>query len=369
MIYQDNITEENFLDLSKDRGVCISIYLQTSHIVQSSPVVRLNFRHMIDQAIEQAYDLGEKYQVSLIEKHLKELLNDDLFWIYQGKSLAVLVSNKRFITYRLAYEVTNSAKASDRFYLKPLLPALHPQGALVLAISQKQVTLYEFTPSEELVALTVPDMPSDLTDATGRVLQRNGVAEAKLRDDSGKKVLQLQFVRAIEKAIKPIAMLYNIPLILASIDEILSMYLSLNSYSLLSLEHIVGSVENLTIETLTDLTKPIVLKIRNESLRKWNQDYLECSNEDLSSSDLATIARLASQGQVRKLLVGVDSAIYGRIDEAGTYKLLDENNVHSYDLIDEIVDRVMNYGGEVLAVRNDETVEASLLPISASFRW
>lgn len=369
MIYQDLITEKNFLELSKERGVCVSIYLTTSHLLQNTPIDRLNFRHMVENVLEQASTVSKKEEMEQIENQLKKLLDDDIFWIYQGKSLAVLVSSKHIVTYRLAYDVSNLSKASDRFYLKPLLPALHPQGALLLAISQKSVHLYEFTMTEELVEVDVPNLPADLTDATGRVLQRNGVADARLRDDTGKKVLQLQFIRTIEKAVKPVVAKYNLPLVLATTEEMASLYRTINSYNLLSPESIIGSVENKTTEDLINLTKPVVLKLRSKTLEQWNKEYMERSNEALTSSDLATIARLASQGQVSRLLVDVDSVIYGRFDDAGAYKLLDEKNVHSYDLIDEIVDRVMTSGGEVLAVRHNETIPGNLLPISASFRW
>lgn len=369
MIYQDLITEKEFLNLSKERGVCVSIYLPTSHLLEKTPIDRLNFRHMADSALEQAYGVGERNEVEQIELQLKKILKDDYFWIYQGKSLGVLVTSKNIKTYRLPYEINNFAKASDRFYLKPLLPALHPQAALILTISQKSVHLYEFTIAEKLIEISVPGLPSDLVEATGRVLQRNGVAEARLRDDSGKKVLQLQFVRAIEKALKPILIKYNLPLVLATTEEIAGLYRSINSYPFISDENILGSVENKTIEDLISLSKPVAQRLRSQKLDKWSKEYADRSNEAMTSSDLATIAKLASQGQVSRLLVDVDSVIYGRFDDQGTYRILDEKNIQSYDLIDEIVDRVMSAGGEVLAVRHNEAVPGNLLPISASFRW
>jgi hypothetical protein len=369
MIYQDSITEKEFLKLSKERGFCVSIYFPTPHQNLSFQADRLSFNHMVDAVMKQAYLTGPKVEVEKIEQRLRELSNDHVFWIYQGKSLAVLANSERMITYRLSYDVANLAKASDRFYLKPLLPALHPQGALVLAISQKSVNLYEYTPTEQLVAINVPHLPADLLEATGRDLQQNGVAKARLRDETGKKVVQQQFMRAIEKAVKPIAQSLNLPLILATTKELAGLYRSVNSYYLLSSESIVGSVENISHDELVSLTKPIVSKIRGESLEKWDSEFNERRNEALTSTDLATIAKLASQGQVSKLLVDVDSVVYGRFDDSGSFQLLEEGNNKSYDLIDEIVDRVLSFGGEVMAVRNDEAVPDYLLPISASFRW
>lgn len=369
MIYQDNITEKEFMNLAKQRGVCISIYLTTPHLNGNVLTDRLNFNHMASKAIEQASFLGDKQEVEKIEQRLRDLFDDYVFWIYQGKSLAVLANSERLITYRLSYDVSNISKAGGRFYLKPLLPALHPQEIMVLAISQKSVNLYEFSSAEKLNAINVDHLPNDLSEATGRVLQKNSVDSARLRDDTGKKVLQLQFMRAIEKAVKPVVSAKNLPLIIATTKELASLYRSVNSYYLLSEEGVVGSVENISHDDLIYSLKPIVLKIRGESLNKWRNEFKDKTNASLASSDLATIAKLSSQGQVSKLLVDVDSMTYGCFDDNGDFQLLDEGNGQSYDLVDEIVERVMSFGGDVLAVRNNEIVPSELLPISASFRW
>jgi hypothetical protein len=369
MIYQDIITEQEFLELSKKRNPCISIYMTTSHLLQNIQADRLRFRSLFEKTLEQLHKTKRSVDIDLIEQRLLKLLNDDNFWILQGKSLCVLVSTDQMITYRLPYDIANIAKASDRFYLKPLLPSLHPQNILVLTISQKSVNLYKYTSAEELKVIDVPQLPADLTDATGRVLQKNGVSENKLRDDSGKKVLQLQFVRAIEKAIKPIVSAYNLPLVVATTEEIFSLYKTINTYHLLSNYLVVGSVENISDEELKKTIIPVAKRIRNKTVEKWNNDFIEKTNLARTSSDLTTIAKLASLGRINKLIIDIDSAIYGTFDDQGAYKLLDAENVHSYDLLDEIVDRVMTFGGEVLPVRHSDVLPENMLPISASFRW
>lgn len=369
MIYHDNITEKEFMALAKERGVCVSIYLKTPPLNNNISVDRLNFNHMVSGAVHHALLIADKNEVEKIERNLKNLFNDYAFWIYQGKSLAVLANSERLITYRLSYEVSDISKVGERFYLKPLLPALHPQGSLVLAISQNSVNLYEFSSGEKLIPIKVDALPANLSEATGRILQKNSPDKARLRDDTGKKVLQLQFMRVVEKAIKPVVSSFNLPLIIATTKELAALYRSVNSYYLLEDEGVVGSVENVTTESLIDSLKPIIFKIKHEKIKKWNNEFENRSNQALASSDLATIARLASQGQISKLLVDVDSVVYGQFDDGGDLQILEGDNIQSYDLIDEVVDRVMSFGGEVLAVRNDETVPEHLLPISASFRW
>ena len=46
-----------------------------------------------------------------------------------------------------------------------------------------------------------------------------------------------------------------------------------------------------------------------------------------------------------------------------------ERSAESYDVIAEVIVRVMQAGGEVLAVRPDEQAPAELLPVAAVLRW
>lgn len=60
---------------------------------------------------------------------------------------------------------------------------------------------------------------------------------------------------------------------------------------------------------------------------------------------------------------------YGQLDERGKLSLTPERSAESYDVIDETIVRVMQAGGEVLAVRRDERAPAELMPIAAVLRW
>jgi hypothetical protein len=49
--------------------------------------------------------------------------------------------------------------------------------------------------------------------------------------------------------------------------------------------------------------------------------------------------------------------------------LSNTKSVQTYDVLDEIVVRVMAHGGDVLVVRKTESAPANLLPIAAILRW
>jgi hypothetical protein len=261
MIYRDNISEKEFLKLAETRGVCLSIYFNCSRTINETHLDQLILRQLTKEAFEQvSYQVDKENEFKKIEIQINELTLDEDFWFYKGYSLAILVNKNQFLTYRLPYQVKNSSKVSDRFYILPLLPSLNLSNAYVLAISQKNVTLYQYMDNEELNIVDVPNLPLDIVQYNGRILQRNSVADSKLRDGTGKKVLQLQFIRAIEKVVKNFISSSHMHLILATTEEFISFYQSVNCYSLLSKYTIIGSVENVLKNDLTQSAKNVLLK-------------------------------------------------------------------------------------------------------------
>ncbi|HKN92812.1 MAG TPA: hypothetical protein VJU60_00655, partial [Thermoleophilaceae bacterium] len=86
----------------------------------------------------------------------------------------------------------------------------------------------------------------------------------------------------------------------------------------------------------------------------------------LASSDVATVARAATQGAVDTLLVDIDEKMPGEVDdETGAVTFSDDDHV-SYGVPDEIARRVMLTRGEVLAVRRADLPDGA--PIAAIFR-
>lgn len=369
MLYKDPLQSDEFITLARERGVCVSLYLPTTPLTQDAQADRIVLKNLGKQALEQLEAIADTRAVRSMEDMLEQLQDDDAFWSRQAHGLGVLLTPDRIRTYRLAYSVEEAAEVSDRFHLKPLVPTLRPQSAWVLAISQKSVNLYEFTPSQELVDHPVPDMPKDFSDATGRTLQRDRAPSGKLSGDEGHKVLQTQFIRAVEAAVRAVVRGSGVPLLLASTSELQAIYRSLNHYDLLATASVEGSVENLPVEDLRQSVLPLVHELRQARIDEWIGRYEQYKNDNRAISDLASIARLASQGQVASLLVDADAVQYGVIDPDGSLKLSEHRSAATYDLLDDVTARVMEQGGDVLVLRKHEQAPPELSPIAAILRW
>ncbi len=371
MIYRDAIRENEFLRLAAERGTCVSIFLPTSRVTQDAQSDRIRFGNLVKQAMAQAAVIADRRAIRAMEAMAQELADDEVFWAYQAYGLGVLLTPGRIRSYRLAYEVKAAAEVSDRFHLKPLVPALQPKSAYVLALAQKHVKLHEFTPARELLEVEVPDLPRDMSAVTARLQPVDPEVVPKLVDGDGmRKVLLTQFVRSVERAVRPVVSASRVPLILAATDEIGAIYRSLNHYELLAEQTIGGSIDtSQEEEALRQAVIPIVQALRQARLDRWVALYRQRQDDNRAVADLATIARLASQGQVSHLLVDIDQVQYGQLDERGKLSLTPERSAESYDVIDETIVRVMQAGGEVLAVRRDERAPAELMPIAAVLRW
>lgn len=369
MLHKDAIRESHFLKLAEARGDSVSLYLPTTPLTQDAQADRIALKNLAKDALAQAERAFDKRAVRAMQAHIDDLLDDDDFWAHQAHGLAVLLTPERVRTYRLAYPVEPVAEVADRFHVKPLLPALRPTSAWVLGLSQKAVTLYEFTPAQTLHEVAVPGLPKDFSDATGRTLQRDRAPARRLEGDEGHKVLQTQFVRAVEKAVRPVVEHTQVPLVLASTRELQAMYRSLNHYDLLADEGVDGSVENQPVDELRAAVLPVVQALRQQRVDRWVERYHQRENEQRVSTDMATIARLATQGQVESLLVDADHVQHGQVGPQGELSLAERRGADSYDVLDDIVVRVLRAGGEVLAVRLNENAPEALMPLAATLRW
>ena len=369
MLYKDTIREKQFLKLAAQRGVCVSVFLPTTPLTQDAQADRIVLKNLTKEAMEQAEAIADKRQIQAMTGYLEELQEDDEFWEFQANGLGILVTPESIKTYRLAYAVEEAAEVSNRFYLKPLMSALQPMSAYVLAISQKSVKLYEFTAAQELEPLDVSDLPADFSEVTKRTLQRDRAPVGRLQGDEGAEILQRQFLRAVEKAVRPVVSGSNMPLILATTQEFQAMYQSLNGYDMLADKGSDGSPQGLSEEEIRQAIPPIVKELRQERIQQWCDLYYQRQSESRAIADLAMIAKLATRGQVSHLLVKVDAVQYGTLSDTGEMTLSDTPSAETYDVIDEIVIRVIENGGEFLGVLTEADAPKELMPMAAVLRW
>jgi release factor family 11 len=334
----------------------VSIYLPTDPASNGEPE-RIEFKTLAGQAASQ---LGEAGVVGKVIRQFEEeigyLHDDEEFWRYQARSLAAFATPELLITFRLPNRLLSQVEVSDRFYLRPLLRTLtFPHVAFVLALAQGSVRVVEVTPDLDPARISVEDLPSDVAGAAGKSSISDRAPIRRIQGSEGQKVRMRQYARGVDRALRPFLNGLEVPLILAATEPIDSIYRSVNTYPHLLPQGISGNPETASDAELAASSRTILDDLYAAQLRDVQALYERRTAERRALSDIADVARAATFGAVDTLLVDIDAAVPGTLDDqtgAVTFAGAATGEVH--DVTDEIARRAWLSGARVLAVRDGD---------------
>ena len=330
-----------------------SIYLPTDPSSRGE-VERIELRNLAGEVARQLRHAGAaKADVAAIDRVLGGLVDDDEFWRYQARSLAVFLTPTRVTTFRLANRLASIVEVSDRFHVKPLLRALtFPHTAFVLALAQNTVRLLEVAPDLEPARVELADLPTDVASAVGKSSIRDRAPSRSIQGSEGQKVRIRQYARQIDRAMRPLLNGLELPLILAAAEPTASIYRSVNSYPNLVTTSIPGNPEAASDAELAENARRVLDELYAAELSAISELYALRSSQRRASADIADVARAATYGLVDTVLVDIDQVISGSLDEETGALTIDESgDAVNYGVVDEIARRVWLNGGKVLAVR------------------
>ncbi len=347
----------------------VSIYLPTDPASNGDPE-RIEFKTLAAQASAQLGDAGVGVRVIRpFEEEIEYLYEDEEFWRYQARSLAAFASAEWLITFRLPNRLVSQVEVSDRFHLRPLLRTLtFPHVAFVLALAQGAVRVVEVSPHLDPARINVDDLPSDVASAAGKSSIADRAPIRRLQGAEGQKVRIRQYARQVDQALRPFLNGLEVPLILAAAEPIESIYRSVNTYPHLLAQGISGNPETASDAELAAASRSILDDLYAAQLREVNELYERRSVEGRALSDVAEVARAATFGAVQTLLVDIDAAVPGEVDDqtgAVSFAPAAAGDIH--DVTDEIARRAWLSGASVLAVRDRDIPGGG--PVAATLRY
>jgi hypothetical protein len=294
--------------------------------------------------------------VAAIDEELADLVDDDEFWRYQARSLAVFLTPTTSTTFRLANNLTGLVEVSDRFHVKPLLRAVtFPHTAFVLALAQNSVRLLEIAPDLDPAPVGVADLPTDVASAVGKSSIRDRAPVGRIQGSEGQKTRMRQYARRIDEALRPLLNGLDLPVVLAAAEPIASIYRSVNSYPHLLAAGLPGNPEAVSDGELAESARRVLDDVYAAELDATRETYALRASQRRASSDIADVARAATYGLVDTVLVDIDETVPGSIDEqTGAVSFDESDDAVNYGVVDEIARRVWLTGGKVLAVRRDD---------------
>jgi len=328
--------------LAPSDGPCVSIYLPTHRVTAETARDRLVLRDLAKQAVAQLQAAGTpRKDIEAIEEPLVHLAeDDDDFWVDQAQSLAVFASPTRFTTHRLPNHLVAMVEVSDRFHVKPLLRAVtFPNAAWILAVTHGSVRLLELGPEGAARPLAVEGLPRDAR---------------QVSDTRNDRARDVAYARRIDAALRPVLSGSTLPLIVAASQPVMAVYASANTYPHLVAERLHASPEESTDAELGDAARTVLDHLYAAELAALSEEFNERVGTGRAATDVADLARLATLGAIETLMVDMDVALPGHVDDAGAVTFDDADDAANYGVLDEVARRVLLSGGHVLAVRAAE---------------
>src|ERR1700730_7270383 len=350
MLYVDIPGVADLKSLAAHRDdICVSIYLPTTPVSQEAAADRIELKNLAKEALLQLETANaDKRRHSALMDHRDDLVDDDEFWRFQARSLAVLATPDNARTFRVPNALVPIVEVSDRFHLKPLLRAIaFPNTCFVLALAENAVRVIQVSADLPPLIVKVEGMPKDAGSAVGRASVNDRSPSGRIQGSEGQKVLLRQFARKVDSALRGLLSGSDVPLVLAASEPLASIYRSVNTYAHLAKARIEGSPVNRTDAQLADRARALL-----DGIAHWNALFVTRENEGRATTDIALAARAATYGAVETMLVDIDEVIPGTVDERdGAVTFAKSANASDYGVVDEIASRVIRSGGRILGVR------------------
>ena len=364
--YLEELLSPNFA------GPYISIYQPTHRQHPDNRQDPILFKNQLRQVQD---SLGERLppeQVTTMMEALHKLAGDTEFWNHTPDGIAVFCAADYFRVISLQRPTPTVAVVADSFHVKPLLRIVQSADRFhVLCISRESVRLLEGNRDEldeiELhneVPLTVEDViGEDLPEPVNRVRTVPGTGAgvaAELRHGHGARddVVDQQterFFRAVDRELQRLhSAPSGLPLILAGLPENQSLFRSVSQNNQL-LEHgIEGNPDAMSRDELRIQAWKQMEPMYLERLAGFVDQFHAARNVQRASADLSDVAAAAVEGRVKVMLVEAERQVPGRMDtDTGKISLQDSSTGVDDELLDDIAEKVLRTGGEVIMVPSE----------------
>lgn len=372
MLILQNVNE--LLDL-KEPGPYISLYQPTHRLHPDNQQDPILFRNLIKKAEESLRDQHSKEAINVLLRPFHDLADDVEFWSHTADGLAVFGAKDFFRLMQIQRPTAQLVSVSDSFHVKPLLRVLQSADRFqVLSISRQAVRLFEGNRDgldEIALDANVPATASavigeELPEPQGRIRSTGttpGTAPTGAAGSGGirythgtkNEVIDQQterFFREVDRAVtthysKPSGM----PLILAALPEHHALFRSVSHNARLLDEGIDVNPDALSTDELRSHAWKVMAPIYIRRLAGMIDQFNAARDTQQASADLSDVAVCAVAGRVRVLLLEADRQIPGRIDpNTGAVHFGEHEVGQSDDMLDDLGERVLRAGGEVIMV-------------------
>jgi len=348
---------------------CVSIYVP-AHDSETGKESRSFLKRMLKEVSDSLTEKG------LSDKEAKrflfnayELLQEPELWRHLKNSFALFITEDNFESYQLPYEVGPFYYTGDRFYLRPLLPAVNgTERFYLLALSEDHAELFEGNRNKLHPIGSDIVLPKNLEAALEREtaeqnVQRNQDGSAfespiyendKMGSDHQLKQYKryaYQVDLGVQKAIAD----ERTPLVLATTDQMAPIYKDTSDYLEIAPVHISGKPEDKNERELHEKAVEIISNFHHAKQEQRINAFGEYDKDGAASSSMFEIVAKAHKGEINTLFVAEDQHSWGSYQsENDTVELHKERQADSIDLIDLVATQTHLHGGKIYFVPKEQ---------------
>ncbi|MBA2115891.1 baeRF7 domain-containing protein [Bremerella alba] len=292
-------------------------------------------------------------------------------WRHPSAGMAIFVTPESLEVHQLGCTITEQVHVGERFYLRPLLPALHGDGRFVLiAVSQNHVRLFDGN-ADGLEERVPAELPENLKDALNiddyitsiqhfSYSQGGGVDTMYHGQGAGEddhKANILQFFHRMEDPLNNFLEGRNDPLVFAGVEYLYPIFKEAVSYPHLLPDSVHGNFDDASAEQLHEKAWQVVQPHFQQECDQAISNYHDAHGQNRATNDLETILRASEMGAIEALLIREDTAIWGHVDREGHVQSDGGPNEMSHDLLDDAAVETLKNGGDVFVVREADFPE------------
>jgi hypothetical protein len=366
--------------LAPHEAPCVSIFTPTHRRRPLSDHDPIRLRNLLRDARYRVSEAGFDDVAQALMDPLAELAGS---WKSAPRrdGLALFRSSDLLAQYTLPAPVPERLVVADTFHVRPLLRLLQAnQRYYVLALSQKQVRLFEGTPFS-LDPVELEELPRSLHDALGSehdaaflnvrtagrgsesaIFHGHGDAEEAREADLRR------YFRRVDAAIWKLLRREQTPLFLAGVARHATAFRELCRYPFVADHGVEGNVDDVEAGELRERVRPLVDELFRARRAEALEELSHARGRGLAEVKLGAVGRHAVQGRVRQLLLAEGRQVRGRFDfDDGAILPAASGDDLADDVLDDLAQAVLVRAGDVMTIPATDMPEEAAA--AAILRW
>jgi hypothetical protein len=298
-------------------------------------------------------------------------LNNSLFFEHQNSGLAVFISSKGAEYFRLPVDVSEKCYLGGRFNIKPLLKLFESNGRYrLLEVTLERPRLYEGN-KLGIWELDIPGGPYSIKEKLAefdpeKSLQYSSEVRADAGEKEGiyhghgigkdkhKKYISL-FYNELDKGVRKNFEVYNLPLVLAGLDHLVSIYRDVSGYPFVKEEYININPHELSEQELHERSWNIVRPAFRAETENVRAEFMRMKGTPLASDDVKEIVKSSYFGKTKYLCLSSGTERWGRFDEGNNnVEIFEKEMPESRDLLNYSALCTIANGGKVYTLDKEE---------------